>query len=594
MISKKDDLRKKLFLLNERHSLLEEITKTLPDMIWSKNIKGEYIYANEVICNNLLSCNIDEVKGKTDVYFAQREREKYSNNPEWHTFGELCSDSDFIVQLEQKPMRFRESGNIKGKMVYLDVYKAPLIDKKTGEVVGTVGNGRDITKEVLLEKELEKIAYYDLLTGLKNRTMLEVTLQTFIKENFKKNIGVFFFLDLDDFKNINDTLGHDAGDEFLVNIANKIKFCCLERCEMFRFGGDEFVIIFDSTFSDEKSALKEARRRAEQLRASVEASECLLDSSHSDISTTVSIGVTLIKQEENIGISELLTRADISMYESKRNGKNGVTVFDESLRKKIIKAEKIKKDIKKGLYKKEFELYYQPQINENGVVVGAEALIRWNKNNKIIPPSYFIDVAEESGQIVDIGNFVLEEGFKKVLEWSKDEKLKDIVLSLNVSAKQFYSEGFLHFVYYLLERCRIDVSKIKFELTESASIDSFEKSLRKMQILRSIGINISLDDFGTGYSSLSYLKNLPLSQVKIDKSFIDNVSNNECDKAMVKSILDISASLGLEVVAEGVETAEQFGILKEMGCKIFQGYYFAKPMCGDVFKQNFSASVLTL
>jgi diguanylate cyclase (GGDEF)-like protein len=465
---------------------------------------------------------------------------------------------------------------------YLDVYKAPRYNQQ-GELVGTIGIGRDVTELMAIKKELDKRLYYDELTGLNNKTNLNSKINDIVKDYFtNKKIGAVLFMDLDNFKNINDDMGHDVGDSFLVSIADRLKIICKESdCEIIRFSGDEFIFLLKELSEDLKMAKKLARIRAEEIRNEISKEVYLIKPERRTVSITCSIGIYIIK-DAHISHERIKSSADIAMNEAKSRGKNLIVTFTESLRKNMMCSIEIEKNILNALKNNEFELYLQPQfrLREGGGcgLIGAEALIRWNTEEGVLSPFHFIDIAEKSGQIIQIGKFVLQSGFDILQKWSLYDDFKHLILSLNVSPRQFQCASFVNDIKNMLETYSFNLDNLKLELTENVAIEDFDNILLKMKELKEMGKKLSLDDFGTGFSSLSNLTTLPFSQIKIDKSFVDKIVYCSNNKQIVKSVHDIANEMRMNLIVEGVEELEQVDELIGLGVKDFQGYYFGRPM----------------
>lgn len=418
------------------------------------------------------------------------------------------------------------------------------------------------------EKEIYKLAYYDHLTGLANRINAEQYFNYNIKD--RKNNAALFYMDLDNFKYVNDTFGHSIGDELLIKVAENIKSVINENYIAARLGGDEFMIVIDD-YRD----LRELENLAERLLKSFESSFKILDSM---ISISTSIGIALYPDNGD-NFRELMKCADIAMYVAKESGKNTYAFFDEKINEKIVRRMKIQNSMKDAIKDKEFALYYQPQYNiSTGTIKGFEALLRWNSSQHgFVSPSEFIGIAETSGLIVPLGNWVLDEAcsfIKKVI----DMGYEDISISVNVSVIQLMQDDFVENVNNALKRYGLKPSNLELEITESLLMENIDLNLKRVRALRSLGVGISLDDFGTGYSSLTYLRYLPIDILKIDKTFIDNILDAGEKNCLTGTIITLAHDLGLSVIAEGVEEEKQLKYLKRYDCDMVQGYLFSKPL----------------
>lgn len=453
---------------------------------------------------------------------------------------------------------------------------------ENGEPVLLVGIIQDITQQKLNQAKIESMAFYDYLTHLPNRELLNDRLDLALERSTRSGIcGAALFIDLDHFKTINDSYGHQAGDELLILISERLKPIIRYGDTLARFGGDEFVIILNELDPDPvKSALK-AENIANDIRAAIN-EKVRVNLSHLnsyvDYFITASIGISIFKSNEKTP-SELLQLADLALYQAKQNGRDDCAMFDPSMQEKIDYTTRIEKDIRTSLEQNDFVLYYQPQYNQKNKLLSSEALIRWiHPELGLINPNDFITVAEESNLIVPLGNWVLSEACKQLKIWQSDPQYKHLSLSINVSAKQIWQKDFVKDVKQIIECSGIDFSKLKLEITESVLLGDINDVAQKLNELVDFGLTFSLDDFGTGYSSLGYLKKLPIDELKIDQSFIRDVLIDESDLIMVKSIIDLGKNFNLSIVAEGVENQSHLDLLKKLGCDIYQGYYFNRPV----------------
>lgn len=565
--------------------LLELLTHQLPDMLWVKDIHGRYLYTNKAICEGLLMAkDTQEPIGKTDLFFAMREREKHKDDPEWHTFGELCSDSDQIVIDNKTPMRFEEYGNVKGKLLYLEVYKAPFYGED-GSVLGTIGTGRDISdlKNIqlkledslhTLQRQSELLSYqanYDALTGLPNRTLFYDRLNQSIKyaAKSKKSLAVVC-IDLDNFKEVNDLLGHSLGDKVLLETTRRLTLITENTDSLARLGGDEFAIILND--------INEKYEVEEKVKSYMDTMKESLIIENNVLHVNMSIGIAMYPQNTT-EISTLLQFADAAMYETKINGRNNYHFYDEEITKKAYEKTLIERELRNALKEDRLEVYYQPQINAiNGTLVGMEALVRWNHPLMgMVYPERFIALAENNGMILELDRIVMKKAIKQFCQWHRNG-LKPGKLSLNLSMKQIEEEDFIEFIQTYIVENGFYHKNIEFEITETQIMNHPERSIQALQKLSELGISLSVDDFGTGYSSLAYLKRLPINKLKIDKSFINELPNNHEDAIISKTIIDLAKNLNLDIIAEGVETHEQKDFLVAHGCEVIQGHYYHPPL----------------
>lgn len=444
----------------------------------------------------------------------------------------------------------------------------------------------DITErkqaEMVAKEKIEDLAFYDPLTRLPNRRLLIDRLNHAIAASVRSdNEGSLLFLDLDHFKILNDTLGHDMGDTLLQQVASRLKSCMREGDTVARFGGDEFVILLENLNKDPEHAVSETEEVARKVLAVLNQPYQL--GSH-EYSGSVSIGSTLFDKNKP-SVEELLKQADIAMYQAKNDGRNAFRIFDPHMQTAITTRVALENELQLALDSHQFHLYYQVQINDEHQVLGAEALIRWiHPERGLISPCHFITLAEETGLIIPIGNWVLNTACRQLKFWQKNELTQELTLSVNVSAKQLRQKNFVSETQAIVQLHNINPTRLKLELTESLLLDNVDDTIVKMISLAEMGIRFSLDDFGTGYSSLQYLKQLPLYQLKIDQSFIRDIASDNSDQAIVKTIIAMAQSLGLNVIAEGVETQQQVQLLLEEGCHQFQGYLFSQPIPIDEFE----------
>ncbi|MDA3908517.1 MAG: EAL domain-containing protein [Sulfurimonas sp.] len=428
-----------------------------------------------------------------------------------------------------------------------------------------------------LNKELKHTSLHDSLTGLPNRLYLNEQIEK-VKEYADKNSQKFaiVFLDLDHFKNINDTLGHDVGDALLQTVANILRNVVNKNDLITRIGGDEFIIVI-SDFENDDELLPIISNLLEKFRQE------LLIKGYS-LRLSASIGVSIFP-DDSASIRELMKYADIAMYNAKADGRDNFSFFTQSLNTKIHNEVDIINDIQRAFYDNEFKLYYQPKIDANSrKIVGAEALLRWIHYEKgIIGPDVFIPLAESTGFMLGLGKFVIQESSRAIRRFS-DLGHHDLKISINISTRQFQNTDLYHDLKDELSINSVNPNQLGIEITESIMIQHINKTLTTLREIKNLGVSIYIDDFGTGYSSLSYLKKFPIDTLKIDKSFVDDINEDaNNDELLLNTILAMGKSLGLDIIAEGVESEFQYNYLREQGCDIIQGYYFAKPMPEEDF-----------
>ncbi len=440
----------------------------------------------------------------------------------------------------------------------------------------------DITQRKRAEREIEDLAFFDPLTALPNRRLLLDRLRHAVATCTRTGrTGALLFLDLDNFKSLNDTLGHDKGDLLLQQVALRLRSRVPRASDtVARHGGDEFVIVLEDLLGKTEDTAAQAERVAEKILAAFDAPFQLNSHQHH---TTPSIGVALFSEQMG-DVDELLKRADLAMYQAKAAGRNTIRFYDPEMQTIISARVELEADLRRGLQRQEFRLHYQRQTDADGRTTGAEALLRWqHPRRQLVYPSAFIPLAEETGLILQLGQWVLETACRQLVAWGGAAATAHLTLAVNVSAHQFRQPAFVEQVMEVIGRTGADPHKLKLELTESLLVADVERTVDKMNALRAQGIGFSLDDFGTGYSSLSYLKRLPLDQLKIDKSFVRDVLTDPSDAAIARTILVLGHTLGLDVIAEGVETESQRDFLANNGCRAYQGYLFSRPVPAEEF-----------
>lgn len=455
-----------------------------------------------------------------------------------------------------------------------------------GDIQGVLGIAINTTDRVNAQKqliksqsEMEHMAFHDALTGLPNRRLMNDSLDgAVLRAATQGRYGALLLLDVDHFKEINDTLGHVVGDELLQNVASRLRDRLCEGEAISRLGGDEFVIILEDIAECVEDARTHVEGVCDQIRKAV-AIPCTL--ADHVVSTTLTIGAVFFHRPEDRP-HELLKQADIALYKAKEEGRNRVMFFTPSLQVEVTERTELMRDLRQAQSHDQLRLYYQPIVDSRQRILGVEALARWmHPVRGIISPDVFIPLAEQGNLISAIGQYVLETACAQLRGWADDDVRSTWTISVNVSARQFHESSFVANVERALAKAGANSGLLYFELTESILHDDLDVTKAKMAILRDLGVRFSLDDFGTGYSSLSYLKQLPLDQLKIDKSFIRDAPNDSHSAAIVPIILSLAKNLGLRVVAEGVETVEQFTLLVEHDCPAFQGHLFCRPMLAE-------------
>ena len=442
----------------------------------------------------------------------------------------------------------------------------------------------DISGRKAAEDEARYLAFYDALTQLPNRRLLVDRLQQVLVNGARSGLTTaVLFVDLDNFKTLNDTRGHEVGDLLLKDVAQRLRSCVREQDTVARLGGDEFVVVLQNLSSDAPEAAAQARTLGELILAQLRPPYELAGHEHH---FTASIGVTLLNHQRD-SVDEVLKQADMAMYRAKDAGRNTLRFFDPDMQQAVNRRALLETELHNGLRRAQFLLLYQPQVDSQGRMTGAEALVRWQHPVQgMVPPSEFIPLAEESGLILPLGHWVMETALRQQARWQQDPQFARLSLAINVSARQFLQDDFVAQVLALVRQTGANPAQIKLELTESLLLDNVDSVIATMRALKAHGLGFSLDDFGTGYSSLSYLKRLPLDQIKIDQGFVRDVLLDASDAAIARSIIALADSLGLSVIAEGVETTAHHQFLLAHGCQAFQGYLFGRPLTLEDFESR--------
>ena len=451
-----------------------------------------------------------------------------------------------------------------------------------------VGAFQDITAERQARQEAEHLKLFDPLTNLPNRTLLDDRIAHAQATSAEaQQIGTVLMIDLDDFQRVNDALGHGTGDELLVEVARRIQLATREGDTICRFSGDSFVVVAEDLGAERSHAVARALEIAEKVRHAI--AEPIRLAGQSRV-CTASIGISMF-QGRSESAELLLRQAELAMYKSKQSGRNTVRMFADAMQAEIEARSRLETELREAVEQQQFVLHYQPQVDADGRLIGAEALVRWQHPRRgLVGPCEFIPLAEEAGLIEPIGRWVLEQACRLLALWSANDALRDLTLSVNLSTRQFRAPGFVDEVLAEVARFGTRPERLKLEITESLAIDDFEHSVEKLRALRHAGILLSIDDFGTGNSSLTYLTRLPLNQLKIDKSFVDELPSSPSAAMVAQAIIAMGFGLGLHVIAEGVETREQREFLAAHGCHAYQGYLFGKPVPLEEFEREAGAA----
>ncbi len=450
------------------------------------------------------------------------------------------------------------------------------VKNEAQEVTHYVSALVDITHRKAAEDEIRHLAFYDLLTGLPNRRLLLDRLQHAVENSARSGVsGALMFIDLDNFKIINDSLGHEQGDVLLSQVGQRLRAAVREGDTVARLGGDEFVVVLEGLDVQELKAAAQAEVVAQDILA-VLAQPVELQGQ--EVQVTGSIGVVLFTGS-TVVIQDLMQYADLAMYRAKEDGRNTVRFFNPEMQQGVLERLALEKSLRIALQEGQLRLFYQPQVDHQGRITGVEGLVRWQHPQRgLVPPGEFIPLAEETGLIVPMGQWVLQAACEQLVRWAQVPERRDWCIAVNISGRQLRQPDFVAQVVQVLAQTGAAPELLKLELTETLLLENPQDAIQKMAALQKYRVRFSLDDFGTGYSSLAYLRDLPLSQLKIDKSFVNNLGQDDRATAIVRTIVTMANNLGLDVIAEGVETAEQQQALSANGCLIYQGYLFGKPV----------------
>lgn len=558
--------------------------------------KIQKTYSKYKLCEQEYTLSIEAINGaiwiwddkSNKVYVSNKIRELLGLEKEKITLEEWYK---FIIESDFKRVKaYFESICLNRMCISTNIrYSIKAINGQTIHIEyngkGSISNGiyslagviMDITSEKNNENKIKLMNYYDNITGIQNKKMfIEKFKQLINNSSNKSKLGIIFF-DIDNFKNINDSYGHEVGDEILLRLCKRIENILDGRHTFARFGGDEFIIAFSNVINQ-----IEIKDFLDELLLKVRKPFYV---NSRKIYCSISVGVSIYPNDSN-RLDILLKTADMAMHTAKEEGKNRYKFFDINILNILKRQSEIEKALRTAIENNEIFMVFQPKISiKDEKVNGFEALVRWvNDELGFISPAEFIPIAESSGLIIDLGKYIIEESFKKCKELYFSTKSK-FHIAINISDIQLREEGFISFISEMLEKYNIPPEFIEFEITEGVIMKSVVKNIELLIGLKRLGVSIALDDFGTGYSSLSYLKRLPIDVLKIDKSFVDGIGVDEKSEYIAESIIKLSHSLNLKVVAEGVETKEQLGYLDKMKCDVAQGYYFSKPEKFEVIKE---------
>jgi diguanylate cyclase (GGDEF)-like protein/PAS domain S-box-containing protein len=445
----------------------------------------------------------------------------------------------------------------------------------SGKTTHYVSNFSEITESVAAEARIHRLAYYDALTQLPNRRLLQDRIgQALVAISRNRLHGAVLLVDLDNFMVMNDKHGHDSGDQLLIEVTQRLLLTVRDSDTVARLDGDQFVVVLEELSGQAEEAATLAKQVGEKLAAAIDQPYRI---NGIDLRCSASIGITLFHMRDSV--EQLLKQAALAMFQAKAAGRNTLRFFDPVMQARIDERSALAGDLHLALSSQQLQLHYQPQLDSGGRVIGAETLLCWiHPQRGSIAPDVFIPLAEESGLIMSIGYWVLNNACTQLHAWSRDENARDLTLAVNVSPRQFADPNFVRQVKAALVASGANPERLKLELTESLALDNVEDTIEKMRLLKDLGITFSMDDFGTGYSSLAYLTQLPLDELKIDRSFVFNLPESTTDGIIARTIITMGRSLSLKVVAEGVETEQQRDFLERHGCHAYQGYLYSKPL----------------
>ncbi|SDP72985.1 PAS domain S-box-containing protein/diguanylate cyclase (GGDEF) domain-containing protein [Rhodoferax sp. OV413] len=556
----RDEIMRSGAKLKASNQRLESMVKNSPLAIYTSDLN--YIVSSwNPAAQRMFGWTAEEAIGQKVLFIPKDKVQEYEHIASRLRNGESLNQVELVRQRRD------------GSVIHISLSTAPLLTTD-GQPYDYLFLVADITERKLAEQQIQFQAFHDALTGLPNRLLLQDRFEQAKAHASRANQRLMLlFLDLDNFKSINDTLGHDSGDAFLQQIATRLGACLRETDTISRLGGDEFLILLPD--------LAQVDDAAPLLAKLMEQMQLPFDAAGHEISTSVSMGVTIFP-DDGTSFESLLKKADMAMYKAKSDGRNTYRFFDDAMDVEAVEHQFIRNGLRRALERNEFVLHYQPQMDlASGAIIGVEALIRWNHPQLgMVSPARFIPVSEECGLIVPIGDWVLREACRQAVAWQR-AGLPELCMAVNLSAVQFKRGSVEQSVAQALEETRLDPALLELELTESILIQNVEGVLDCVKRLKLLGVKLSIDDFGTGYSSLSYLKRFDIDKLKIDQSFVRDLGTDPDDAAIVRAIIQMARSLNLRTIAEGVETADMLHQLRAFGCDEAQGYYFARPMSTD-------------
>jgi diguanylate cyclase (GGDEF)-like protein len=553
----------------EAEQLLKSVLDTIPMRVFWKDTDSNFLGANNLFLNDLKVTSLAELIGKNDYHFTLNKKESEA----------FQRDDREVMESGVAKLGIEEPQSIQGEATrWLSTNKVPLKDHD-GKVIGLVGTYEDITQQVNYRKEIELQALIDPLTKLANRRKLQQKIDLFTAE-----CAGLLFIDLDYFKSVNDSLGHFIGDLLLTLVAARLKKIALDKGGLVaRLGGDEFSI-FVPLENQPQYQMKMAKLAGTVIDELLQPFE--VDSHVLNIGA--SIGITMMTGKD-AEYTKAFREADMAMYVAKEKGRGNFQFYNETMRLETERKHLVQQHLHLAIEAGEFSLVFQPQVNTKGDVIGAEALLRWhNAELGMVTPDEFIPLAEETGLIHKLGKWVFESSMETLVRFQEANNIHpDFKLAINVSSKQFRNLNIVSEVEHAIVSRGLSPNNVQIEITESLLIDNKDIAVRSMLKLQSLGVSIAIDDFGTGYSSLAYIANLPIDKLKIDRSFITDLHLKSTNRKLVDTLVNMSKSLHLEVIAEGVENTQERDVLIDLGCSQFQGYLFSRPVPADKLIKDF-------
>ncbi|RHW22633.1 EAL domain-containing protein [Pseudomonas jilinensis] len=541
---------------------LNTILDSVEACIYIKDRKLRYQYANQKLCN-LLGLSREDIIGRTDADFFDAKATEHIRDNDHKVI------KDGIKLVDEEVTTFTTLGT---PHTFLSA-KLPLYGPDD-RIYALCGISTDITELRQIQEQMHQLAYYDPLTSLPNRRLLIDRLSHALANHKRTGLeGALIFIDMDNFKVLNDSLGMDYGDLLLCQVSERLNQHVRATDTLARLSADEFALLVES-LPDDAEASHQLRRLGQKLLERLSQPFALNDSHHV---TSASLGIVMLSEASG-SADELLKRADLAVNEAKSSGRNTMRFFNPTMQAEVSRRARLEADLRYALSQQQLRLHIQPQVDQHGSQVGMEALVRWeHPQDGIIAPSDFIPVAESSGLIIPLGEWLVSQACQMLAQWSSHPRLRHLTLAINISPRQFRHPKFVNHVLNSLRVSGINPAHLKLEITESLLIEDLESIIKKMKGLKDLGLRFSLDDFGTGYASLSYLKRLPLDQIKIDQSFVRDLLTDKSDEAIIRTIVALGESLEIEIIAEGVENEAQLARLKQLGCRLFQGYLFGRP-----------------